>query len=101
MTADIGSVKRLTKQLHGVGRRLEELADGLFDNNELYEDMFYSELVYAQRLVVELTRETIGTESPENETPLSEENEDGAFMPGELEDVLGEEEDPEHGKEGV
>lgn len=95
MAADIESVKKLTKQLHGVGRRLEDLSERLFDNNELFEDMFYSELVYAQKLVVELTRETIGAETPENESPVSEEskNEDSAFMPGELDDVIGESEE--------
>ena len=44
--------------------------------------------MFAQKLVVELTKLTIGDEreTPDHKEP--DENEDSAFMPGELNDVM-------------
>ena len=79
-------IEEIAKQLYGVCSRLYELAPVMQDS-ELAGDMFYEELSFAQRLIVELTRLTIDEEDePEHE-------DESAFMPGELDDVIGEEDE--------
>ena len=90
------TIVSLTKQICGVSRRLEELSADLGDNNKMYEDMFYDELIFLQKLVIELTKATAGDEEKtEEEVVEAVDNADSAFMPGELNDVIGEEEKAE------
>lgn len=81
-------IEVLTKQLRGVSCRLEELAPLLNTNDSLFEDMFIDELMYAQKLIIALTKDSVGDDGEEQ----PEENEDSAFMPGELDDVISEKE---------
>ncbi|MBQ6679541.1 MAG: hypothetical protein IJM76_05910 [Lachnospiraceae bacterium] len=73
-------VNKLLSQLILVCERLI----GLVPDSELMQEMYTDELVHAQKLVIEITREAVGTEEPT-------ENNDEAFMPGELEDELNKE----------
>ena len=90
MGTDLELIEQLAGYLAGVGNRLAELAPAL-GRNELVDDMFYTELGYAQKLVIELTRRAVGEESK------PEENADSVFMPGELNDVIGEKADKKEG----
>lgn len=81
-------IKKYSGQLKEVAARLEGLSPELATGDKLCEEIFYGELVFAQKLIVELTKLTIGDD--ENKP---EENADSAFMPGELNDVISEEED--------
>lgn len=87
-------VLELTKQLRGVSCRLEELAPLLNSGNSLYEDMYIDELMYAQKLIIALTKSSVpdrDDEDEETEEVEEKPREDSAFMPGELNDVIGEE----------
>lgn len=70
------------KQVKGVCTRMEELLNEEI-SNDVYEEMFLDELTHLQKLVVEITRNSLISEASNN---------DEAFFAGELNSVLGEEE---------
>ena len=90
MSIDLQEVEQFAGYLTSAAQRLMELAPTL-GSSELLDDMFYTELGYAQKLVIELTRRAVGEESK------PEENADSVFMSGELNDVIGEKADKKEG----